>query len=52
MKRNKARHLDYFVDGKLLIPALFCSYEEMEQLIDAAFEGILIYKTRQRRRGA
>ena len=52
MKRNKAIYLDYFIDGNLLIPALFFSLEENDQLMDATFEGKLILKAKQRGKGA
>lgn len=52
MKRNKARFLDYFVDGPVLIPVLFLPFEEHETLLDAAFDGMLILKTKRRKRGA
>lgn len=52
MKRNKARHLDYFVDGAVLIPALFLSLDDQFTLMDAAYDGMLIFKTKKRRRGA
>lgn len=52
MKRCKAIYLDYFVDGKVLIPAVFLTFEEDEELLSAAFEGKLILKTKDRRRGA
>ncbi|MEB3103103.1 hypothetical protein [Ferviditalea candida] len=52
MKRNKARYLDYFIDGHVLIPALFLSFEEHENLLDAAFDGKLELRSKLRRRGA
>lgn len=52
MKRNKAKYLDYFVDGTVLIPALFLSFEDHEELLEAAFDGMLIVKSKRRRRGA
>jgi hypothetical protein len=52
MRRNKARYLDYFVDGQVLIPALFLSFEDHELLLDAAFNGKIIVKSKQRKRGA
>lgn len=52
MKRNKARYLDYFVDGQVLIPMLFLSFEEQDTLLDAAFDGMLVFKTKRRKRGA
>lgn len=52
MRRNKARHLDYFIDGRVLIPALFLSFEDQGNLLDAAYDGKLEFKTKPRRRGA
>jgi hypothetical protein len=52
MKRNKARYLDYFIDGSVIFPALFLSFEDHETLLDAAFDGMLILKTKRRKRGA
>jgi hypothetical protein len=52
MKRNKAQYLDYFVDGTILIPALFLPFDEMDTLLDAAYDGMLEFKTKRRKRGA
>lgn len=52
MKRNKARYLDYFIDGRVLIPVLFLSFEDHEKLLNAAFDGKLELRIRRRKRGA
>jgi hypothetical protein len=54
MKRYKVRTLDYFVDGRLLIPMLFLELKDQFDLMDAAYDdnSPVSFKTVQRKKGA
>jgi len=51
MKPIMVPTIDYFVDGNVLIPALFLPLEQMKKLLDDAYDGKIIFVTK-RRKGA